>query len=325
MSCCIHPLRQFRRARTLAQIQATPSLVEVTGTWDFKWPLGSRLEVAFQRPAQAISDDELRQVLSSIKHYALSWATPSANIELVFEKDNDFILLPAAIPNDPQQLSNLRPADARPDYDVLVSLDPLPLVRKDRVLARSGDGSQFSERIFLPRSELGSYARRVDYGSPTLYLGPPGEFGERCRSGSASLLSYFQEPFAKHSVVHEFGHVLGLAHENQRPDLAAEAVPAAESEDLQKLLSSRLGITDLSLADIEMLEYQLMTWPGNPEFSDWRPRDRGTEHEVALGSVMTVLHYGCAESFDAYDARVKMTAPDASDLAQLARMYPRFA
>jgi hypothetical protein len=181
----------------------------------------------------------------------------------------------------------------------------------------------------------------VDYGTPTLFVGP-------MHRNFASLASYYSEPLAQTMVLHEFGHALGLAHEHQNPEFRTRFGLGEGDYDLEKarqLLIQRLGVPAATLpplnpADPEDPTTQFLqshlgqTWPGNLRFSDWRD-----DSKTLFDSVMTVPYHTCALKPEAAsrlglepcacDAagcssynNALFPAPTGSDRRFLAQMYP---
>lgn len=366
--------------RTIAQPSKAEVAVEVVGTWDFKWPPGSRLRVAFQLPIGTDNTNcaQLTRVFEAIEAQAQRWmgepakaplgnmmTKPSkANIELDFGGDL-YRVLPArqseaeaggklTTQSEPLNRSNLdtrnsanwralrgqlvrsrgAQADSKDvevdfDYEILINLDPLVL---------SGDPTAPDEspgrKLYMPTSELGSYARRLDYGVPSMYLGPVGAF---CRDLPASpverLIAYYTEEHAHshyvaRAVVHEFGHALGMPHENQNPlcDKCPQKLNERELDALRVLYEEVLGINAADVPDFEeVMRNQFIAWPDNRDFSDWEEHAHSSDEPAE--SVMTTVHsaYLALSPSSFGDPRftsfLKKTGPSAADRARLRYMY----
>lgn len=174
--------------------------VEVAGTWDFKWAPGTQIRVAFQMPVDAAAQRDFEDARTRIIELADTWMKAGANIFFEWIKEP----LPPADDIDPQYGSPLEGQVL--GHDVLVSLDPLPRTLRDPRTIEP------LHRVLLPRAELGTFARRADHSVPTLFIGP---VTGRTDTGLAEC--YAKDSLARYYVVHEFGHVLGLAHEHQNP------------------------------------------------------------------------------------------------------------
>ncbi|MFO7179003.1 MAG: hypothetical protein DIU78_009915 [Pseudomonadota bacterium] len=354
MSCCVgtHSAQRRRRAKhrfrpstavVRRAVSALPSAglegaaepasegrpVEITGTWDFKWPLGTEIRVAFQKPpaSMGLTPKEFTDAKGIVKDLAASWKLPpSSGIRFCF-LDED-LEPPLGIDNsftDQHRSPFLPDTPEKIPYDVLISLEDLPVLRVDPF---RGAGAEIEEVVF-PVSDLGSYARRADYGAPTTYIGRFGVFKE------ASLLDYLQSPVGRHVVVHELGHVLGLPHLHQHPDL----LPACDREKFYKPLCSIVEIMEKQLG-VEVTKkivhgHLIDPWPGSPDYSDWveltqEIRD-AHQRDGTLASVMTMPNYACllrngspCPASGALPDQI-IQEPGALDEEMLKRMYDPFA
>lgn len=330
---------------------------EIAGTWDFKWPLGTKVRVAFQRPPrragcspedQARAERAFEQArlevirLASRWHEAVSEALtrpgqPLRAVEFLRRGISlsfpDELILEAPDASTPilgnEHRSPFLTEDARArPYDVLVSLEDLPINRIDpfRFAGPSPKDQYIGERrgldrVTMPRSELGCYARTVDYGLPTIYLG---RFGKLT---NVDLLQYLRSEMGQHIVVHEFGHVLGLAHEHQNPHYPDTFY--RDPAEIRESIVKHNGMNDGDVTVSNVIETIVGRWPGSPEFSDWGVPPNTTESLYALDSIMAAPFHRTFLREDLIPESLKQatanigwhTHPRPTDVANLIRMY----
>jgi hypothetical protein len=311
-------------AAITVQQPAAPAPV-IAGTWDFKWPLDSRIRVAFQRlPAgSGVSDSDFNAAKQTVKAYAGEWeqALRGCRLGFVFLDDDLDPPLGEGHSLTDQHRSPFCPEEplARP-YDVLISLQNLPVVRVDPF---QGYGAR-NERTQFPVSELGTYALRLDYGAPSMYLGCFA--GWRRISRGKTWLEYFKSDLAAYIIVHEFGHMLGLPHMHQHPDLMDEAVRPMHYDEISAI-QAKYEILLGEAPDRELIEQNVIAaWPADRDFSDWLAISK-TERDIyeshyTLNSVMMHPHYGnLIRSAAPGAAPIGNPKPGARDESMLAHMY----
>ena len=325
--------RPGERRALAAGLGATDWVPEILGTWDYKWPLGSQIRVAFQKPPESmnVTPQAFQDARSKVEALALRWRESLATDpkyealltqlpKLEFLQSDDQLFEPPLGPENSitdQHRSPFR-TDKRIQYDVLVSLQDLPVTRADPF---RGFGEELEELV-IPTCDLGSYARRSDYAAPTVYLGRYGKYLEE------DLVDYLDMDVGRQTVVHIFGHVFGLAHSYQHPTL----VEGLRSEFYQptsaviEFIKRNLGI---ELTQEMVNENLLQIWPGDLEFSDWldfTPAERAAHRKGNLDSVMTPPYYSALiEGTDAAKSGALpeefVTLPSARDLDTLRLMY----
>lgn len=286
-----------------------------SGTFDFKWPLATRIRVIFQEPLFA--DRALFHHASQIvEEVALLWVK-NTSVTLDFSTYRGQLFPRPPFPPEPYP------------YEVLVSLDDLPVLLPEK------KGQPQEEQVVLPSSMLGTYALRMDYGDPTVYLGYAFA-GRDGTTGARARGAYFDSAEFRASILHEFGHVLGLAHEHQNPRRYPPGDPARwppwrSEEEIAQIVRARWGVEvepDFLRAEVTQPWPCLRDEAGEPMYSDWREPEK-TGDLWDFDSVMVIpgykeflrAPYGRSEALRDWFARHQ--TPTASDLDFIQRMYPR--
>lgn len=315
--------RRLRAARASSQAHQTgasmaPSVL--SGTWDFKWPSGTNLRVAFQRlPVDLRGFDvpfETAQalVLNKLDQW-LGGADGIEAVNLTYEVTAPLPPPPLHPDSSPRRAKSETRFSGFVEYDVLVSFLPLPVL-----LPATEQHPQ--EVLSASVSELGRYAHRIEYGVPTIYLGPqPGMIASQWFSSADGIFT----------VVHELGHLLGLPHEQQNPRL-----PKLRWRPLPEMLE----ILELRDGDMlgdnleEVLRAEIIEpWPGELAFSDWRQPPQTIDS--GLSSVMARPLYRCLldGGHPGFDCRTlkrcpheeqalqQLQGPTPGDLSHLLAMY----
>jgi hypothetical protein len=327
-------------------------VLRITGTYDFRWPLRTTIRVNFQpygdinlialARAKVAKAFQSWQVYDTITSPGIQLAYELTNVDVPavddgpddrgVEKHYAGVAIESTYPREAHlrgMLDNIRgvrrPFDKAKTYesstlfkyDVLVSIAPLPLLTPQNPLNELGP-----TLIEFPQSELGAYSRREDFGMPTIYIGRP-------KAAAAKTdIEWFESAEGVFTVVHEIGHVLGLAHEHQNPK---RELQWKNDVDINAILAARNGGElpfDEDFASKEIKN----RWPGSDQFSEWRdvdPQNRGGRFE----SVMTKPIAWCliqghkCDSLELCDTEQtgyqRLSTPQPEDLKQLSRMYGR--
>lgn len=311
---------------------------KVFGTWDFKWPRNKQILVAFQKPPEACTflTENFELIARKIAAYAKTWndvAPKEAPRFDFFEVGGNLRVLPEPLGDGKTQASRSGPrGGAEPvAYDVLVSITPLPITYtvERKVKPAHPNEAIFntvaqSSRILLPTSQLGRFAQRVDYGTPTLYLGMPQRenFPDEATYFSVHGSSASKE--FESTIVHEFGHALGLPHLHQSP----LARPRWRSVgELETIVEKNVGVqvSEAFIRSQLLLPHpSTRTADGRVLFSDWSTPPLDADGDPIIRSVMAhpLLGLLLAESADPEAPVIRLVEPQADDKAFLQRMYP---
>lgn len=299
---------------------------EISGTWDFKWPQGSAIRVAFQNlPERDVGlMPPIEKIIYKYREAAERWLANKPNIG--FEWVNTRLPAPGIF-GDHQNLRSPREG-AHVEYDVLVSFASTPA----KVVAdRAADETHITGQL----SVLGSYARRINYGTPTTVVGPNRDFIPEGKQ----LGDYFDDPFFEEIVVHEVGHVLGIPHQHQNPLYARPPLKTPKQIEDELVGIRRVYWTKFAPPiDSEIRK----VWPGvenkrrsanfDPKsplvfFSDWGPIEN-TSKPLELQTVMahpiwSRLTEAKLSARELTEVKQPRTQPFPFDLELLQRMYPQ--
>ncbi len=323
---CSQQCYSAQRRRRLGAAKGLPTGSSTTpnvlsGTWDFKWPIGTKLRLAFQRLPRDVAgfDFAFEEARALVLDKFEQWVGGKAGVErpnITFAVVTDMPAPPLHPLGSPRNAKSDTRFTGFIEYDVLVSFLPLPLLLPAT--------EQHAEEVLSTSvSELGRYAQRIEYGVPTVYLGPqPGLTASQWFGSAEGLFT----------VVHELGHVLGMPHEQQNP-LLSELPWRPVAEMLEILEKRDGGVGDENLGEVLRSEIT-DPWPGEVRFSDWRSPppnlQNGLESVMARPLYRCLLHGGHADGLDCrgltqcpheQQGFKELQSPTPGDLKHLLAMY----
>jgi hypothetical protein len=325
MMCrCQLPLRKLVRHK---------AHLRITGTFDFRWPRGSTIRVAFQ---DCQNSKALPKLVDKVREAFEAWgvgkviradgpnlayaivqelfpAGGQVTQDLLQEEADRVRQITAAEMRDRKAVAQLagdaerfaavaaHATEAGPsnaahlagvgaavlDYDVLISFAPMPVVIP---------GSDFLENaaraLVYAQSDLGSYAKREDLGLPTSYLGRPSTFKVDQEVGDLDL-AWLNSSEGTFTIMHEVGHILGLAHEHQNPKRHLTEKVYRPYPQILEILTLR----EMAPIYHDFIERELTTPFADPEgsqtFSQWRDPTDAERAGGPIGSVMVEPIYRC--------------------------------
>ena len=275
-------------------------------------------------PGRPLQPGELAEFdrVSRKKIAALAGSDPAEGSRLQRQQDRFIAGATGATISVPDPVLLLAQGVRALDYDVLVSIAPMPIVVP-------ANGKRGSEPLLVTyaRSDLGNYARRKQFGSPTCYLGRPKGY-PKLAGDVAGDLGWFSSLESRFVISHEVGHILGLAHEHQNPH---RWLAWRNEDEIRRILEARF----VEPVYDDFISSELtQPWRGGETFSYWRrPENPGA---IELDSVMTEPVYKCllAEREAGHECLGKsicpveqaeferLQRPTSFDREQLRRLYP---
>jgi hypothetical protein len=104
------------------------------------------------------------------------------------------------------------------------------------------------------RSMIGKRAAKERHDQPTMWLN----------------LGGLDDKYKKHSVVHEFGHALGLGHEHQRSDFWKCIEPYVDVAVMKKYLKDHMDKShpNSKMTNEEFEESFKVNWASNSQFEE---------------------------------------------------------
>lgn len=255
----------------------------ISGTWDFKWPIGKVIRFAFQALPNDLDPNIAVTGKALVQEKLAAWLRAEK-----YAPNLDYTIIPGEYPAPFGRTKHgvrwAHSVGGSADYDVLISFLPLPV-------ALPATEQHPEAAIGTSASELGRYAERVERGVPTMYLGAWEGFDPS---------TWFARLEGQFAVVHEIGHALGMPHEQQNP--LAYDLPWKTLDEMKRLLRTRSGLARFMDLEAFITEEIVGRWPGeivegpdgkaSVRFSDWRtPAAKAPSFDFQ--SVMAKPSYQC--------------------------------